>query len=157
MPLSNEPLISAAAIERRVDELAQTISNDLSGRDVLVVPILKGAVIFAADIFRRLRVTATLDFVRAKSYAGTSSAGTVEFTHLPEEPVTGKHVLIVEDILDTGRTVTALRERLAADSPDDVAVCALLDKPARRVVPRIMRICGIYRGKRVRGGIRTRL
>ncbi len=135
MRLSKEPLIPAVAIERRVVELAQEISKDFSGRELLVVAVLKGGVIFAADLMRQLRVPAALEFIRAKSYGDTTSTGTVEFMYLPRQPVSGKQVLIVEDILDTGRTTAALCKRLEKDRPARLALCTLLDKPARREVP----------------------
>ena len=132
MRLSKEPLISAPAIADRVAELADEVSAAFAGEEILVVIVLKGAVIFAADLVRRMPVSATLEFVRAKSYAGAASTGNVEFVQLPDEPVTGKHVIIVEDILDTGHTIAALWKRIEADRPAQLALCVLLDKPARR-------------------------
>ena len=135
MRLSEDPLIPAETIHRRVGELAQAISTACDGQELCVIAVLRGGVIFAADLVRRLSVDVVLDFIRAKSYAGAASTGQVEFLDLPDEPVTGKHVLVVEDILDTGRTAQAIVEYLGRQEPASLAVCTLLDKPARRKVP----------------------
>jgi hypoxanthine phosphoribosyltransferase len=134
MRLSDHPLVSADEIARRVDELAEAISRDYEGRDILVMPVLKGGVFFAADLMRRLTVPVRVDFIRARSYQGTRSGGTVEFLLPPSEPVAGRHVLVVEDILDTGRTTSAVLDRLQADGPASLALCVFLDKPSRRAV-----------------------
>jgi len=135
MRLSETPLIPAETIHDRVGELAQAISTAYDGQELHVIAVLKGGVIFAADLVRRLSVDVVLDFIRVKSYAGAASTGQVEFLHLPDEPVTGKQVLLVEDILDTGRTAQAIVEFLDRQGPASLAVCTLLDKPARRKVP----------------------
>ncbi len=135
MHLSEKPLIPEAVIQERVNELAKEVSHDFAGHDLLVVSVLKGAMIFAADFVRRLDLKAKLEFARVKSYVGTESSGKLDFMHLPEEPITGKYVLLVEDILDTGRTAAALRAHFEAEQPARLAFCTLLDKPATRVVP----------------------
>ncbi len=135
MQRSREPLFSETVIARRIDELAADITRDYAGRDPMVVPVLKGGLFFAADLLRRLAFDLTVDFIRARSYEGHLSKGTVEFTFLPEQPLEGRHVLVVEDILDTGRTTAAVFDRLMAAGAASAELCALLDKPARRVTP----------------------
>ncbi len=135
MRLSDRPLISADRIRQRVDELAEAIDADHPDCDIVLVTVLKGATVFAADLMRRLQGCACLEFVRARSYAGTESRGHVEVTLLPEKPLEGRHVLVIEDILDTGRTTHAVLERLGAQNPAKLRLCTFLDKPARRIMP----------------------
>ncbi len=133
MGLSKEPLITADAIAKRVVELAAAISRDYAHRDILVLVVLKGAAIFAADLIRHLATPARLEFVRARSYTGRRSAGAVEITVWPERSLAGQDVLVIEDILDTGRTTAAILDRVEAEGPASLAYCALLDKPSGRV------------------------
>jgi hypoxanthine phosphoribosyltransferase len=133
--ISERPLISEEAITRRVAELAETVSRAYDGRPLTAVVVLKGGLFFAADLLRRLTVPVTVEFMRARSYEGTDSSGVVEVLTRPDRPLTGANVLLVEDIVDTGRTTRVLLDALAQDRPASVALCALLDKPARRVVP----------------------
>ena len=135
MRLNETPLISAEEIGRRVAELAAAVSVDYAGRELLLVAVLKGSIVFLADLLRQLTVPATIEFIRAKSYKGTRSQGEIEFSCFPERPITGKHVLVIEDIVDTGETAAAILERFTADRPASLALCALLDKPARRETP----------------------
>lgn len=135
MDLNEAPIITAAQIERRIVELAEQISRDYAGRDVLLIAVLKGSIVFASDLMRRLTIPIALDFVRARSYRNAESTGHVECTYLPEQNVAGKHVLLLEDILDTGRTASAVVERIRKDAPASVTVCALFDKPSRRAAP----------------------
>lgn len=135
MRISERPLLTAAQIRRRVAELAEHISRDYQGHEITVVTVLKGGAIFAADLIRQITVAVTLDFIRAKSYEGTLSRGVVEVMVFPEVSLAGKQVLLVEDILDTGRTASAILERLKVENPATMKVCALLDKPTRRVTP----------------------
>ncbi len=135
MRLSDQPLLSAETIQGRVTELADQISRDYSGREIVLIAVLKGASIFCADLMRRLRVPATLDYIRAKSYRGLHSGGPIEFTMLPETNLTGRNVVVVEDILDTGKTTAAILDMLDADHPASLVLCVLLDKPSHRVTP----------------------
>lgn len=135
MPLSKEPLISADAIRARVRELADRINADYADKELVVVVVLKGGLLFAADLLRSLRVPLALEYIRAKSYDGDRSVGTVELKVLPEQPLAGKHVLFVEDILDTGRTTAAILEFARNANAASVALCVLLDKPSHRVTP----------------------
>ncbi len=133
MHLSVKPLVSASAIRRIVSHLAHVINCEYEGRELHLLVVLKGSVIFAADLMRQLDMDVRLNFIRARSYDGRTSTGSVEFTLLPESSLQGKHVLVVEDILDTGRTCAAILKWVRAQSPASVAVCTLLDKPERRV------------------------
>ena len=131
----SEPLISAASIQTRVRELGAEITAAQAGRELVVIAVLKGAAIFAADLLRELRCPVHLEFIRVRSYAGTGSTGTHRFTHYPELDLRDRRLLVLEDILDTGRTATVILEWLHARDPASVAVCTLLDKPSRREVP----------------------
>lgn len=130
MRLSKTPLIAADAIHARVRELGAQISSDFSGREIVVVVVLKGGLLFAADLLRTIDVPLSLEFIRAKSYDGNNSGGHVELKVLPEQPLSGKHVLFVEDILDTGRTTAALLNVARRANAASVALCVLLDKPS---------------------------
>ena len=128
------PLYSRGEIRRRVHELARAIRVDHRGRDLVVVGVLKGAFIFTADLVRALGLPVTIDFVGLSSYgAGTASTGTVRLTRPLSLPVADRNVLVVEDLLDTGRTLSVLLDDLRGRGARSVKVCALLDKPERRV------------------------
>lgn len=136
-PASPEILITQADIDRRVDELARQISRDYAGEDGLVlVGVLKGAFIFLADLARRLTIPRTIEFMALSSYgmAGTASSGAVRVVMDLRESVEGKHVLVVEDIVDTGRTLHYLVELLRTREPASIRTCALVRKPARHEV-----------------------
>jgi len=135
MRLSQEPLLSAEAIRARVEKLGAEISRDYAGRALSLVAVLKGAALFSSDLMRAIHLEHTIEYVRACSYAGAQSTGAVEWLHLPEKELAGRHVLVIEDILDTGRTLRALSEKLHALGTASVEICALLDKPSRRILP----------------------
>ncbi|NIA16184.1 MAG: hypoxanthine phosphoribosyltransferase [Nitrospiraceae bacterium] len=132
------PLFSADQIARRVVELAHEIDADLEAKgrsgDLLLIAVLKGSVVFVADLMRGMATPVSIEFIRARGYEGTESSGNVELTYLPEQSVAGRNVLLVEDILDTGRTADVILQRLRAEGPAHLALCALLDKPSRREV-----------------------
>lgn len=132
MRVSDEPFISAEHVQRRVRELGEEINADFDGQELVLVIVLKGAIVFASDLMRHLRMPVRLEFMHARSYKGTESTGKVELCSYTGESVSGKNVLLVEDILDTGRTLPAVVAYLREQSPARLAVCALLDKPARR-------------------------
>jgi hypoxanthine phosphoribosyltransferase len=138
-------MISAARISRRVGELGTQISEVYRDIDtpLVMVVILKGATVFAADLLRSLSIPAELDFVRAASYgSGTSSSGRVQIAHMVDGPLIGRHVLLVEDIVDSGRTVASITERFRRLKPASLRLAALLDRPARREVPVMIDFCG---------------
>lgn len=118
-----------ATIAERVRELGQAITAAFPAGDLLVLGLLKGSVIFLSDLVRQIDRPLHLDFLVASSYgAGTVSSGTVRLLYDPETPLEGKHLLIVEDIIDSGRTMQKMLSLLAARRPASLAVCALLDK-----------------------------
>jgi hypoxanthine phosphoribosyltransferase len=128
-------MISSARIHRRVEELGRQISEVYKDIDtpLVMVVILKGATVFAADLLRSLTIPAELEFMRAASYgSGTSSSGKLRLAHMVEGPLVGRHVLLVEDIVDSGRTVNAIAKRIRRLGPASLRLAALLDRPARR-------------------------
>ncbi len=129
------PLISREEIDSIVKGLADRISKDYDKKELVVVCILKGSFMFTSDLVRQLQIPVQIDFVRLASYgAGMDTCGTVKVTKDIEIPIEGKDVLIIEDIIDTGRTLRYLKDRLALLNPRSVKVCALLDKKSRREV-----------------------
>lgn len=128
-------LVSNAEIAKRADEIAAQINADYKGKPILVVGILRGASIFLADIFKRLEGDVELDFMSLSSYGnGTNSSGEVKMIKDLSESVDGKNILIIEDIIDTGITLSYLIKVLEARNPESIKLCALLDKPSRRKV-----------------------
>ena len=128
-------LISRDQVASIVKGLADQISEDYQGRKLVLVCILKGAFMFLSDLARYLQIPVQIDFVRLASYgAGTKTSGIIEITKDIETPVEGKDLLIIEDIIDSGRTLQFLRDRLTLSNPRSVKICALLDKKARREV-----------------------
>src|SRR5438309_11491155 len=130
-------MISSERIGKRVRELGRQISEVYADIDtpLVMVVILKGATVFAADLLRSLSIPAELEFVSAASYgSGTSSSGHVRLAHMVEGPLVGRHVLLVEDIIDSGVTVNAVAKRLRKLGASSVRLAALLDRSARRQV-----------------------
>lgn len=127
-------LITREKISDRVRELAADISRDYKDKNLLLLCVLKGAVIFLADLIRNLELTAELDFIAASSYDKDASKGKVDLSPIFSTDVRGKDVLIVEDILDTGVTYRALTDYFAPHKPASLKLCALLDKPSQRRV-----------------------
>ncbi|MDF2607159.1 MAG: hypoxanthine phosphoribosyltransferase [Clostridiales bacterium] len=128
-------LISEEEICRKLDELADQINKDYEGKELHLICILKGGVMFMSELAKRLKVTVTMDFMAVASYWGdTSSSGSVKFIKDLDDPIEGKNVLIVEDIIDTGRTLSFLVKTLENKAPQEIKLCTLLDKPHRRVV-----------------------
>jgi hypoxanthine phosphoribosyltransferase len=136
MPDSLRLLISANDIARRVQELGQSIADDYRTRHpVMFVGILNGAFIFLADLVRQLDFPHAIDFLRVASYgSSTETTGVVQIRKDLDQSSTDRHVIIVEDIVDTGLTLAFLLEHLAASRPRSIEVCTLLDKPSRRRV-----------------------
>ena len=129
-------LIPHAEIASTVLRLTSQISRDYQDKNPLLIGILKGSFIFLADLARRLNFSLELDFVRLSSYgSGTQTSGSVRVAQSLRLKVTGRHVLVVEDIVDTGITVAFLMDYLKKKKPASLALCALLDKPTRRRVP----------------------
>ena len=129
-------LIDEKQLKRRVRELAREIEQDYAAVDNLILLcVLKGAYIFLSDLSRLLQIPHEVDFMAISSYGhGTTSSGAVRIVLDLKEDIAGKHVLIVEDIIDSGRTLAYMRRNLLARSPASLHICALLDKPSRREV-----------------------
>jgi hypoxanthine phosphoribosyltransferase len=128
-------LFSRQAIEQAVLKLAERINADYRGRSVVMVGILKGSFVFLADLIRKLDLDVTVDFVVLRSYgSGTASSGEVKILKDLSAPIEGKDVLVVEDIVDTGVTLTYFMDILRQRRPRTLAICALIDKKARRKV-----------------------
>ena len=134
MTRSEQPLFTAAQIRARVGELAAALSRELRGQDVVALIVLKGALHFGSDLVRAMTVPMALDFVQARSYQGTASMGKIEMLGKPTQDLSGKHVLIIEDILDTGVTARALIDFVEISGARGVTFCALFDKPAHRKI-----------------------
>ncbi len=131
-------LLTGEAIKRRIAELGEEITQDYQGSELLVLGILKGAVLFMADLIREIKLPLTFDFMAVSSYgASTYSSGVVRILKDVERSVEGVHILIVEDIVDTGLTLKYLKENLSRRNPESVKVVTLLDKPGRRKVDMI--------------------
>lgn len=130
-----EVLLTEEEISERVKKLAEEISEEYRGKNLLVVGILKGAVIFLSDLVKRLEFPVMLDFMAVSSYGKSSvSTGEVRILKDLDYSVEGKDILIVEDIIDTGLTLNYLKDILAKRGADSVKICTLLDKPGRRTV-----------------------
>lgn len=130
---SVDVLIPASRIHRRINVLARQINQDFSGKEVVLVALLNGTVIFLADLIRRLNFPLRLDFMGVSSYGSGTESGTLIFTKELRLDVRHRHVLVVDDILDTGKTLNAVLERLGRLQPASLKTCVLLDKPERRV------------------------
>jgi hypoxanthine phosphoribosyltransferase len=132
------PLISPSEIAATVQRLGQTIDQDYSGQELVLVGVLKGAFVFLADLVRQLQTPVQrIELIRLSSYgSGTVSSGTVKVqAEVPPEVITGRHVLLVEDIVDTGRSTTTALALLKEMQPASLKLVALLDKPERRELP----------------------
>ena len=130
-----EVLIEEPALQSRIGELGVEISADYAGRDLLLVGVLKGAVFFMADLMRNLTIPCEVDFMAISSYgASTDSSGVVRILKDLDTKIAGRHVLVVEDIIDSGLTLSYLMRSLKARKPASLEVCALLTKPGRREI-----------------------
>jgi hypoxanthine phosphoribosyltransferase len=136
-------LVQPDELQHRVRELGQEISRDYEGRDLLLIGVLKGAVFFLSDLMRHLEVECELDFMAVSSYgSSTDSSGIVRILKDLDAPIEGRDVLIVEDIVDSGLTLSYLFRMLRARKPATLEVCALLTKPERREVDMPIRYVG---------------
>jgi hypoxanthine phosphoribosyltransferase len=135
MPAELKVVIPGADIRARIAELAADISDRFGDEPVVAVCVLKGAFMFFSDLVRALPLDPEIDFVRVSSYgAGTSRSSDIRFTKDLESEIEGKHVLLIEDIVDTGHTMNLLLSTLKVRKPRSLAVCALIDKTGRREV-----------------------
>jgi hypoxanthine phosphoribosyltransferase len=135
MDVMGPVLVPSDDIQEKVRELGERITQDYRGEKLLLVGILRGAVVFLSDLMRHLQLPCEIDFMDISSYGtGTQSSGVVRILKDLEEDITGRHVLIVEDIVDTGLTLSYLLRSLQARKPASLEICALLTKPSRRQV-----------------------
>ncbi|MBR5425359.1 MAG: hypoxanthine phosphoribosyltransferase [Clostridiales bacterium] len=131
----SETLVSRKEIEAAVTRLAKEISEDYKGKDLIVVGILKGAAVFLADLIRKIDCPMIMDFMQVSSYYnGTVSSGNVKIKKDLDYDISGKDVLIVEDIIDSGVTMQCLKRELFSRNPNSIRVVAAFDKPSRRTV-----------------------
>jgi len=129
-----EPLITEEDLARRVAEMGAEITRDYEGKDLTLLVILKGSFVFASDLARQIDLPLAVDFIGLSSYgAQTESSGVVRITQDLSRPVEGRHLLVVEDIIDTGLTMKYLLENLRSRHPESVRVASLLEKPARNL------------------------
>ncbi len=136
------PLLSSEVIADRVRQLATSISSTYANHDLLLVPILRGAFIFAADLARAITIDHRIDFLQLSSYKGTQSVGTVSVDKDLNTDITGRSVLIVEDIVDTGRTISTTLDILRDRNPASLEVVTLLSKPSPRNIDNSIRWTG---------------
>ncbi len=128
-------LISEEDVDKRINELAQKINEDYAGMTVHLICILKGSIFFTCELAKRITLPVTLDFMSVSSYGGgTESIGTVKIKKDLDESIEGKDVIVIEDIIDSGRTLNNLLKVLKTRNPKSIRLCTLLDKPDRRVV-----------------------
>lgn len=129
-------LLDETQLKKIVDDIAEKINSDYVNKELVVIGILKGSIVFLADLFRKINLKCTLDFMAASSYGNSSvSSGIIKIKNDLSENISGKHILIVEDILDTGNTLAYIKEYLKQKNPASIKICTLFDKPSRRVKP----------------------
>ena len=124
-----KPYIDAAAIQKRVAELGAQMSEDYKGERPLIIAILNGSFVFAADLFRQLTIEAEISFIKLASYKGTTSTGSVVTAIGMEEKITGRHVIILEDIIDTGKTLHSFLPEILSRQPASLKIATFLTKP----------------------------
>lgn len=130
-----EVLLTEEKVDERIREIGEQISKDFAGKQVHLVCVLKGGSFFMCELAKRITVPVSLDFMSVSSYGGdTKSSGVVRIVKDLDESLTGKNVVVVEDIVDSGRTLSYLLDMLRDRGPEEVRLCTLLDKPDRRVV-----------------------
>ena len=125
-------LISEEELREKVSEMGKKISRDFEGKDPIFVGVLKGCFIFMADLMRYVDISCSMDFMSVSSYSGTSSTGAVKINKDLGEDIEGRHLIIVEDILDSGVTLSYLKQYLMVRKPASITLATLMDKPARR-------------------------
>ena len=136
-------LVSEEELKKRVQEIAGEIQRDYAGKEIMLISVLRGSFIFMADLCRAIDLPCTLDFMAVSSYGkGTSSSGQVQITKDLSEDISGRHIIVVEDILDSGNTLSYLLKILQHRHPASIRLCTLLDKPERRVKPVELHYCG---------------
>ena len=138
-----EILVQADELQHRITEMAAEVSRDYAGKDLLLIGVLKGAVFFLSDLMRQIEIPCEVDFMAVSSYgSATESSGVVRIIKDLDQSIDGRHVLIVEDIVDSGLTLNYLLRTLKARNPASLEVCALLTKPERRKIETPARYIG---------------
>jgi hypoxanthine phosphoribosyltransferase len=138
-----EILVQADELQHKIKQMGEQITRDYEGKNLLLIGVLKGAVLFLADLMRHLDVTCEIDFMAVSSYgSSTESSGVVRILKDLDAPLEGRHVLVVEDIVDSGLTLQYLLRTLEARGPASLEVCALLTKPERREIDVPVRYIG---------------
>ena len=127
-------LINKSKLEKRIEEMGKQIAKDYEGKELVLVGILKGSVIFMAELAKNIKNSVALDFMDVSSYEGTESTGKIKINKDIRDTIEGKDVIIVEDIIDTGRTLTYVKEYLAQKNPNSIKIATMLSKPSRRVL-----------------------
>lgn len=141
--MEKELLIPRETIQKRVKELARQISSDYEGKEPILIGILNGVVFFFADLMREISIPTKMDFIRAASYGSEmKSSGSIRLTKDVEMPVRGQPVILVEDIVDTGLTLTHIVKNLESKGPESLRICALIDKLERRDIDVSIDYCG---------------
>ena len=135
--------IPEADILKRVKAVAERINEDYAGKNPLFLAVLNGAFVFAADLMREISIPSEISFVKLASYQGTTSTGTIKEVIGINEDLTGRHVIIVEDIVDTGLTMKRMTESLGTRHPASISICALLVKPEKLQVPLDIKYCAL--------------
>ena len=136
-------LLSEDQLSQKIAELGEEISKDYQGKEIVAICVLKGAILFMADLARAVKVPMALDFMAVSSYGnGTSTSGTVRILKDLDNSIEGKHVLVVEDIIDSGVTLKYLLKNLKSRKPASIKLCTLLNKPERRRVEVDIDYCG---------------
>jgi hypoxanthine phosphoribosyltransferase len=132
--VTGKPMFSAEQIRIRVSELGSGISADYAGREILAIGILKGAFIFYADLIRQIKAPITNDFIIATSYVKTSSTSKLDIFYDAREEIKGRHVLLIDDIIDTGLSLSRIRDKVLQAEPESLKICCFLDKKACRKI-----------------------
>ncbi len=127
-------LINKVKLEKRIEEMARQIQKDYEGKEVVLVGILKGSVMFMSELAKNIKSSVALDFMDVSSYEGKESTGTIKINKDIRDSIEGKDVIIVEDIIDTGRTLTHIKEYLKQKNPNSIKIATMLSKPSRRVM-----------------------
>lgn len=128
-------LVSREQIEKKTVELAKQISKDYAGKNLMLVGVLKGGVVFLSDLMRKIEIQCEVDFIMVSSYGNsTKTSGVVKIIKDIDTDISGKDILIVEDLIDTGLTLKHLMALLKTRNPNSIKICAILDKPSRRLV-----------------------
>lgn len=127
-------LINKSKLEKRIEEMARQIEKDYEGKDIVFIGILKGSIMFMAELAKNIKNNVEMDFMDVSSYEGTESTGNVRINKDIRNSIEGKDVIIVEDIIDTGRTLTYLVEYLKQKNPNSLKIATMLSKPSRRIM-----------------------